>query len=297
MVLPRIAALALCLAACGPAAAADDRVQVVASTNVYADLVKRIGGDRVSVTSFITDPSQDPHSYQANARNQLAIRDAKLVVENGGGYDDFMDTMLAAAPMTDRQVLNAVELSGHTKPDGDELNEHVWYDFPTVESLTDHVADTLAVLDPTHADAFHRNAAGLRVELRLLEQREAGLRARDAGQSVAITEPVPLYLLAACGLSSATPGEFSEAIENGTDVPVAVLEQTLDLFRDHKVRALVYNEQTSGPQTEQVRSEAQRDGVPVVGVTETLPHEMSFVQWMSHNLDALEAALTQPTSS
>jgi zinc/manganese transport system substrate-binding protein len=244
------------------------------------------------VTSFISDPGQDPHSYEANVRNQLAISGARLVVENGGGYDDFMDTMLKAAPAAERQVLNVVDLSGHTAPAGGELNEHVWYDFATVDTLLDRLADTLGTLDPADAGTFRANAAAVQAEVRTLESREDTLRTKDAGVAVAITEPVPLYMLAACGLTNATSAEFSQAIEEGTDVPVSVLQQTLDLFREHRVRALVYNSQTSGPQTEQVRDAALRNGIAVVPVTETLPEGMSYIGWMSHNLDAIEAALS-----
>jgi zinc/manganese transport system substrate-binding protein len=280
------------VAATPAATASSDPIAVVTSTDVYGDLVHRIGGNRVSVTSFISDPSQDPHSYEADARNQLSIRSARLVVENGGGYDDFMDTMLKAASGTDRQVLNVVDLSGKQAADGGELNEHVWYDFPTVETLVDKVVDALSTLDAADAGTFRSNAEGLHSDLQGLEQREDALKAKRSGTSVGITEPVPLYLLTACGLTNATPAEFSEAVEEGTDVPVAVLQETLDLYRDHKVRALIYNEQTSGLPTEQVREAARRNHVPVVGVTETLPEGMSYVQWMSTNLDALEAALS-----
>jgi zinc/manganese transport system substrate-binding protein len=302
-------AIGLCvsaLAACGSSAtnAAKDVTQpvaatpaaapipVVTSTNVWGDLVQRIGGDRVSITSFISDPSQDPHSYEADARNQLSLRSARLIVENGGGYDDFMDTMLKATDGGERQVLNVVDISGKQAPDGGELNEHVWYDFPTVELLVDKVVDALSTLDAADATTFHSNADALHTDLHGLEQREDAIRAKDNGKSVGITEPVPLYLLTACGLTNATPEEFSEAIEEGTDVPVAVLQQNLDLYRNHTVSALVYNEQTSGPQTEQVRDAAQQNNIPVVGVTETLPPGMSYIQWMSKNLDAIDAALT-----
>jgi zinc/manganese transport system substrate-binding protein len=275
-----------------PSATTGAPIPVVASTNVYGDLISRIAGDRVSVTTFISDPSQDPHSYQADVRNQLAISHARLVVENGGGYDDFVDTMLKAAPAADRQVLNVVDISGHTAPAGGDLNEHVWYDVGTVEVLVGRLADALAALDPADATTFRANAADLRTAIAGLEARENALRSKVNGQAVGITEPVPLYLLTACGLTNATPAEFSEGIEEGTDVPVVVLQETLDLYRDHKVRALIYNSQTSGPQTEQVRDAATSAGIPVVAVTETLPDGMDYVSWMSHNLDALEAALS-----
>ena len=72
-------------------------LSVVASTDVWGDLAAKVGGDRVNVTSIIDDPSKDPHEYEANAQIQLTLSKAQVVIENGGGYDDFVDTMLAAA--------------------------------------------------------------------------------------------------------------------------------------------------------------------------------------------------------
>src|SRR3990170_6823756 len=108
--------------------AAASAIPVVASTNVYGDIVEQIGGGKVKVTSVISDPDQDPHSYEANTQNQLALSKAKVVVENGGGYDDFIDRMLKSSDNSSAEVINAVKVSGKTAPAGGELNEHVWYD-------------------------------------------------------------------------------------------------------------------------------------------------------------------------
>lgn len=123
-------------------AVASSKVAVVASTNVYGDITEQIGGDKVSVTSIISDPDQDPHSYEANTQNQLALSKAKVVIENGGGYDDFVDRMLKSSNSA-AEVVNAVKVSGKTAPKGGELNEHVWYDFPTVAKVTDSIAAAL----------------------------------------------------------------------------------------------------------------------------------------------------------
>ena len=84
---------------------------MVASTNVYGDIVKAIGGPAVSVISIIDSPDKDPHEYEADARTQLALSKAQLVVENGCGYDDFVDTMLNSDP-TKPTLINVSEVSG-----------------------------------------------------------------------------------------------------------------------------------------------------------------------------------------
>ena len=132
--------------------AAGDGVQVVASTNVYGDLVQTVGGDRVQVTSVIEDPSADPHSYEASARTQLAVSEADLVVENGGGYDDFMGTLLSATDATPT-LLTAVDVAG-LDPEAEGFNEHVWYDLPAMSELTGQVADALGEIDPEGAEGY-----------------------------------------------------------------------------------------------------------------------------------------------
>ncbi|MEV8017567.1 zinc ABC transporter substrate-binding protein [Streptomyces sp. NPDC086554] len=272
-------------------AAAADAVPVVASTNVYGDLVEQIGGDKVDVVSIISDPAQDPHSYEASTQNQLSLSKAKLVVANGGGYDDFIGRMLRSADNPSVDVIDAVQVSGKAPAEGGEFNEHVWYDVPTVGKLADRIADALAKAAPADADVFRQNAKTFKEELTSLQTKEAQVKEDHEGAAVAVTEPVPLYLTEASGLRNHTPEDFSEAVEEGDDVSPSVLRQTLELFADRRVEALVYNEQTSSPQTEKVKEAAEDNGVPVVPVTETLPRGEDYVSWMTANVDALKSAL------
>jgi len=319
-----IVALAGCAA---PAPEPDDgRISVVASTNVYGDIAARVGGDLVEVTSIVTGAAQDPHSYEASAQDQLAIAGAELVIENGGGYDPFVDALLEASGNEDAVVLDASEISGlvpegaeaegHDHEDGEEhdheeadeevhedehghegpshiegFNEHVWYSFEAVDALAHELAHELGHLDEASAAVFEENYEAFAAELAALEERAHGLHERWEGTGIAITEPVPLYLLAELGLDNLTPAEFSEAIEEGTDVPPLVLQELLGLVADGQVALLAYNEQTAGPETEQLRAAAEQAGVPVVSFTETLPDGADYLSWMADNISAVEAAL------
>ncbi|GAA4333214.1 zinc/manganese transport system substrate-binding protein [Actinomadura luteofluorescens] len=287
-----LALSALGASACGSSsgAGAAETVPVVASTNVYGDIARQIGGDRVKVTSFISDPAQDPHSFEAGTRTRLALSKAGVVIENGGGYDDFMETLLRGSGSKAR-VLNAVQISGKTAPKGEEPNEHVWYDLPSVALLADRISAALAEAAPGDARTFSSNAAAFKARLKALEEKVAAVRAAHAGDGVAVTEPVPVYLLEAAGLVDRTPEEFAEAVEEGDDVPPRALRDTLALLTDRKVRALVANVQTSGPQTDRVRKAAAGAGVPVVPVTETLPAGRDYVAWMDGTIAALQRAL------
>jgi zinc/manganese transport system substrate-binding protein len=267
------------------------RVSVVASTNVWGDVATRIGGGAVAVMSIISDPSADPHSYEANPQNLLALSKADLVIENGGGYDDFVDTMLSSANNGGATVINAVKISGKQSDAAGDLNEHVWYDFPTVGKVVDQVVSVLSSRDSADAATFAANAAAFKKDLSGLSDREAALASAHRGAGVAVTEPVPLYMLEAAGLKNLTPREFSKAIEDGSDVPPDALQATLKLLSSHQVVLLAYNAQTSGPQTEQVKAAAAANNIPVIPVTETLPAGKDYIGWMSDNIKAIETVL------
>ena len=275
----------------GGASAGGSRVKVVSSTNVYADLVSQIGGGHVDVTAFISNPNADPHSYEASTQNLLAISKARLVIENGGGYDDFMSTMYRSSNSS-ATVLNAVDISGDKATAGSDLNEHVWYDFTAMDNLVRRIADTLSAADPADKATFATNSTVLIAGIAALKATESAIRARYAGRGVAITEPVPLYLLQACGLVNKTPPAFSKAVEEGNDVPPRVLADTLALFDDKQVSLLAYNEQATGPASERVRAAATANSIPIVGVTETLPAGKNYLSWMTDTLSAVQTALT-----
>ncbi len=289
------------LAGCGSAVAGGDavsasgtggaaaKISVVTSTNVYGNIAGQIAGDRAAVTSLISSPDADPHEFEASPHDQLALSRADLVIENGGGYDDFVDTMLGAVGRH-ITVLNAVNISGK-KAQGGELNEHVWYDLSSMITLADRIAAALTALDPAGADTFAANAADFRSEVRKLVAQTASISHVHHGEGVAITEPVPLYLLQACGLDNRTLEGFSEAVEDDTDVPPLVLQRTLDLFAAGRVALLVYNEQTTGPATQRVLDAAKEHHIPVVPVTETLPAGQDYQSWMHGNLTAIQRAL------
>jgi len=316
-----IAVTALALAGCSastPAADENAGLSIVASTNVYGSIAEAIGGDLVTVTSIITSAAQDPHSYEASAQDQLALSKADLVIENGGGYDPFIDTLLSASS-SEAPVVNASEASGLLEGDAHEhdddastsstdsaaeeeegheghdhiegFNEHVWYSFHGVEHVAEEIAHQLSELDADNAATYEANFTAFTGEIEALEARAEALHADTEGMGAAITEPVPLYLLEAAGFTNRTPEEFSEAIEEGTDVAPTVLAQTLALFGSGSVSLLAYNSQTASNETEEVRAAAEENGVAVVEFTETMPDGADYVSWMTDNLSAISAAV------
>lgn len=311
--LAALTGVGLLLSACsGQPSQAPDTAQginVVASTNVYGDIARTIGGDKVKVTSIINNAGQDPHSYETTAQDRLAVSKAQLVIENGGGYDDFIHTLVEGSKIDSAGVLTAVEVSGLAHPeeatagatatpaegsaghDHGGLNEHVWYSLPGMERIADAIAGKLASLDPASAASFTANADSFKSSLSQLQAKVEAMKAAAPGSRVAVTEPVPLYLLEEAGLVNATPEQYTAAIEEGSDVPPAVLKEATDLVGSKSVRLLAYNAQTDGPQTEALKKAAESAGVPVVDFTETLPEGKTYLQWMTDNVNNISKVL------
>jgi zinc/manganese transport system substrate-binding protein len=328
-----LGASALVLAGCAstPGGSAtdggDDRVQVVASTSVYGDIVSSIAGDAVEVTSIVRSTSQDPHSYEASAADQLTISRADLIVENGGGYDSFIDGLIEATG-TDAHVITAAEFShdwpeneGHDHAEGDDhdhadesetestddhdhgdheghnhiegFNEHVWYDPHTMEHLAEAIAEELTELVPAEADTFQKGLDTFVAGIGDLESSLADISAAHEGDKIFVTEPVPLYLTAAAGLTNVTPEAFSEAVEEGQDVPPATLLEADKLLQAGDVRAVIANAQTGGAETTQVIDTATAAGIPVIEFTEILPEGKTYLTWMADNIDTLAATLNR----
>jgi zinc/manganese transport system substrate-binding protein len=191
-----------------------------------------------------------------------------------------------------------VALSGLEPPGAEsaEFNEHVWYSLPTVQKLAGQLATDLGATDPADAARYTANAQAFAGRIDGLVADTAAIAAAHSGTRVAITEPVPGYLVAAAGLVVATPPAFSAAVEEGTDPPASVVTANLATFSGpDKVTALVENAQTEGPTTTQAEQAAAANGVPVVKVTETLPAGViDYVTWMNRQVDALAAALDAP---
>lgn len=339
-----VAALALALTGCGqnsgnePAAAADDDgIQVVASTNVYGVIAQTIGGDNVTVTSIVDSLAQDPHSYEATVQDKLTVSEADLLIENGGGYDPFLHQLADEVELDHNFIISAVGVSGlegfeeaHADEHSDEehaeeehadeehaedehadeahaegehadeeheghdhgaANEHVWYDLEAMAAVAEEVGEKLSDLDPDNAAAYESNVDEFAGGITALTDRLAEINTAADGQTVAMTEPVPVYLLEAAGLENVTPEGYSEAIEEGSDVSVAVLNEMMTLMESDSLAFLAYNEQTESPQTQTVRDAADAAGVQILNFTETVPDGEDFLTWMSSNVDSIESVL------
>lgn len=264
-------------------------VDVVASTNVWGDIARQIGGEHVAVTSIMADPNTDPHQFEADAKTGAALSKAQFVIENGLGYDDFMDKLLAASPNSNRVVLNAADAM---KISGQDANPHIWYDIAAVPMVASAIADQLGKIDPADAATFSANAKTFTDSLAPITAAIANIKSKYPGAPVGYTERVPGYLVTAAGLKLATPASFAQAIEDGNEPGPADNAAMGAELRDKSIKVLLYNGQVTSPATDAVKQLAQTSGVPVVGVTETLPPgDKDFQDWQLRQINELTTAL------
>ena len=300
-----LTALTLTLSACSPVESQTiepfDGLTIVSSTNVWGDIAKSVAGDGVRVISIIDSFGQDPHSYEASARDQLAVNEADIIVANGGGYDSFIDVLADAAGGFD--ILYAYLPDEHSEEeataedstddghDHSHENEHVWYDFHVVEDFATRLAEQLGTLDPDGATAYADNLVEFLGEIERLQDDVNRAGQNYQGYSVLSSEPVADYLLDALGFENITPSDFSQAIEEETDLSPKVLLEVQQLLKNKLVKLFVVNSQTGSSQIDSLVSLANDNGIAVVEMSELLPEGISYSEWMSNNITAIDAAL------
>ena len=284
--MPRTAALVVALATTTVAAAGcgdgtpptePGVVRVVAAENFWGDIAEQIGGRHVEVTSLIDSPTADPHLFESDPRAAASIAAAQLVIDNGLGYDGFVERTLKAVGGHARHVLTVGDVLGMAR--AGEANPHVWYDTAALPKVARAIAAELTALDPADRLAFDSGAKRFIRSLDPLLATIATMKERYAGTPVAYTERVPGYLLKAAGLVSTAPASFSQALEDGNDPSPGDAASFERAIKDHDIRVLIYNAQVADALTERLKQLADDSGVPVVGMTETMPAGTTFQAW------------------
>ena len=267
------------------------RLNVVAGENFWGSLASQLGGNRVNVTSIVSDPNADPHEYESSTANARSFAAANLIILNGAGYDDWGNKLLAANPEAGRQVLTAATLLG--KKTGD--NPHFWYNPDYVYKMVDQISAEYESIDPAHAGYYRSQHATVEASLNPYRQRLGYIKSHFGGTRVAATEDIFAYLASYTGLNLVSPPEFMQAVAEGNDPPADSVATFNDQLAAGTPKVLVYNLQTSTAVTTNIRKLAAAQNIPVVGVTETTqPPGATFQDWMDGELDALTNALNAP---
>jgi zinc/manganese transport system substrate-binding protein len=289
--------LAACSVTAAPSASAghSGTIAAVGAENTYANVISQIGGKYVSVTAIESNPSTDPHSFEASPSVAQDVANAQLVVQNGLGYDTYMNKIEAAAPNPARKVIDVQQLL--RLPDSTP-NPHLWYSPATMPAVAKALVSELSALQPGHAAYFRANERRFEASLDPWRRAMASFKAAFPGTPVAVTEPVGDYLLQALGTKNLTPFGFQADVMNGVDPSPQDVTLQRKLLADHKVRAFLYNQQVTDSLTQSFLTQARMDGIPVVGVYETMPTPgYDYQSWMLAEVQALRRAVADRTST
>jgi len=262
-------------------------VAVVASTDVWGSVARAVTGGHLTVRSILSGADIDPHSYAVSPADAAAIADAPLVVYNGGGYDPWVDQVLAGHPAVKKVDAYSLLATANGAP----ANEHVFYDLNVAKAVAATIADRLANTDPVNARDYRANADEFCRGADVVAISEHAIATGYPGAGVITSESVAYYLLAASGLVNRTPAAFTAANENETDPAPSDMAFVLDLINHRQVSALLVNPQTSTPAIDGLEDAARRAGVPVTLVTETLPSGTDYLSWQRNTVNQLLAAL------
>jgi zinc/manganese transport system substrate-binding protein len=295
MALTGVAAL-MVLASCGSSGAAvtNGTISAVGAENEYANVLSQIGGRYVHVSAVLDNPNTDPHTFEASPQVAQEIGSAQLIVQNGAGYDSWMNRIESASPSSTRKVITVQQVLGLP---ASTPNPHLWYSPATMPAVAKVMAADLSALQPAHKAYFQARLSAFNRSLAPWRNAIAQFKAKYPGTRAATTEPVADYLLTALGITNLTPFRFQADIMNGVDPAPQDIALENGFFTQHKVQLFAYNQQVTDSLTASIRGNALKAGVPVVGVYETMPVGYSYQRWMLAEVSAITKAVASKTST
>lgn len=270
------------------------KIDILAAQNEYGDVAAQIGGSHVTVTSIISDPSADLHSFEAKPSDAKLISSAQIVISNGVGYDDWFTKMLQAHSNSSRTVISAQQVLG--LPDNTK-NPHLWYKPETMPAVASTLAASLKRLDPSHASDYQKNLDAFNKSMQQYSTALTTFSDKYPNTSVAATEPVANYLLDNAKVTIKTPWSLQASIMNGQDPSAQDTATQMGLFNGKQVNAFIYNEQVISSTTKKYLAAAKANGIPVVAAYETMPPKLHYVDWMLAEINALTKAVSQKQST
>jgi ABC-type Zn uptake system ZnuABC Zn-binding protein ZnuA len=253
--------LLLLVSACGgggPATGSpgpDGNLVVVTTSTVFADLVRNVGGDRVTVTSLVP-AGADVHTYQAKPHDLRAVAASSLAILNGLGLDDWLEETISAASADLPIVRLAVDLPGVELLPGERpgtQNPHLWLDVSYARLYAARIRDSLAAADPEGAATYEAEAAAFDARLADLDAwvrtQVETIPAMDR-QFVTFHDALPYfaraYGLTVVGVAVDAPGQDPSAGD------IAAL---MDAIRDAGVKAIFSEDQFPTTLVDQIARE------------------------------------------
>lgn len=255
------------------------KVDIVTSTNIYANIAKNVVGKHGKVQAIITNGNTDPHDFEPTTNSAKEVANANIVIANGLGYDSWMDNL---ANSNDIHVTKVGEqLMGLKQGD----NPHIWYNLDMPRRYANYIAKRASKIDPQDASYFRKNAKAYIAKIDSIKKIASKTDGRKV-KPVYVSEPVFDYALERCKFKIGNPA-FEEAVENETDPSAQVVHQMQTNIRHKKISFFVNNVQASSSTVNGMVKLAKQNDIPVLDVRETMPNGTSYYSWMKGNYQKL----------
>lgn len=257
---------------------AHHKVDIVTSTNIYADIAKQVIGKYGRVTAIITNGDTDPHDFEPTADSAKEVAEANVVISNGLGYDDWMDRL------ADANNLHLTKVSSllHKK---NGANPHIWYDLDMPKVYVDYIVEQASKIDSAHENYYKTNGQKYLNKINQIKKIADKIDGKHT-KPVFVSEPVFDYALERCNFRIGDK-EFEEAVENETDPSGRSIYQMQNSIKNKKIAFFVNNVQASSSTVNGLVKMCQQNNIPILNVRETMPNGISYYHWMKSNYQRL----------
>jgi zinc/manganese transport system substrate-binding protein len=284
--------LILIVAGCGGSGATageSGKLNVVAAEDFWGSIAEQVGGDRVAVTSIITNPAADPHDYEPTGDDARALASSQVSIVNGIGYDEWASKLLDANESGSRVEVEVGEVLGLKAGD----NPHQWYSPTSVQKVVAAMVKAFGEADPGHDSYYEAQAAKFeKTGLAEYDELIAKIKSEYGGTKVGASESIFEPLAPALGLDLITPKGFMDGVAEGTEPSPSDKATADEQIADGEIELWVYNSQNATPDVKRLNEAAEKAGIPIATVTETLtPEGASFEEWMVRELKGIDKAL------
>lgn len=250
------------------------KISIVTSTNIYSDISKQLAGRYGDVHAIISNGNIDPHDFDPTTQSAKTVAHADIVVENGSGYDTWMDRL---AVSNDKKIVSvAQDVMGYKS----DSNPHIWFDLDMPSRYANYLTKRLIKLQPQHRAYFEKRNKLFLTKLAHVEQ--IAQDKHGDNREVYVSEPVFDYALHDLGYRVANKA-FEDAIERETDPNPQIIQQMKTGLRKHQVAFFVNNEQASSSTVQSFLRICHKENVPVVNVRETKPNGISYLDWLEQS--------------
>ncbi|WP_288557500.1 metal ABC transporter solute-binding protein, Zn/Mn family [uncultured Lactobacillus sp.] len=274
--------LVLTLTACSTKREANTnnhKVDIVTSTNIYANIAKNVVGKHGEVQAIIKNGDTDPHDFEPTTNSAKEVANANIVISNGLGYDDWMTKLADSNDIHMTKV--GEEFMGLKQGD----NPHIWYNLDMPKKYVNYIVKRSSKIDPKHASYFRKNGQTYLNKIQSIKQLAAKIDAKHA-KPVYVSEPVFDYALERCHFKIGNPA-FEEAVENETDPSAQVVHNMQESIKHKKISFFVNNVQASSSTVNGMVKLANQNQIPVLKVRETMPNGTNYYHWMKNNYQNL----------